>query len=58
MENELRSTLEKDIGMFRQKAAFYRENHLHEAAVFADRIAANLEFALTTLPSDDDPEIV
>ncbi len=58
MENGIRAVLEKDVDLFRGKAGFYRENHLHEAAVFAERLAANLELALTTLPGDDDPEIV
>ncbi len=58
MESEVRKMLEGDIGFFRKKAGFYRENHLHEAAVYAERLADNLELALTTLPRDDDIEIV
>ncbi len=58
MEGEIRKMLEGDIEFFRKKAGFYRENHLHEAAVFAERLAANLELALTTLPRDDDIDIV
>lgn len=58
MKNEIRSVITGDVETFRKKAKFYRENHLHEAAVFADRLASNLELALTTLPSEDDPEIV
>ena len=58
MESEVRKMLEGDIEFFRKKAGFYRENHLHEAAVFAERLAANLELALTTLPRDDDIDIV
>lgn len=58
MENDIRTALENDVDLFRRKARVYRENHLHEAAVFADRLASNLELALTTLPKDDEPEIV
>ncbi|HQT26928.1 MAG TPA: hypothetical protein PLK99_10095 [Burkholderiales bacterium] len=58
MDKEIRRMVEEDVGSFRKKAKFYRENHLHEAAVFADRLASNLELALTTMPREDDPEIV
>ncbi len=54
---EIRETVEKDVALYRDKADFYRKNHLHEAAIFADRLASNLELALTTLPRKDDPEI-
>ncbi len=58
MEKEIRKMVEDDIEVFRRKAKFYRENHFHEAALFADRLASNLELALTTLPREDEPEIV
>lgn len=58
MEADIRKVLETDIELFRKKAAFYREKRLHEAAVYAEKAAANLELALTTLPSEDDIDIV
>ena len=54
---EIREVVEKDVALFREKADYYRKHHFHEAAVFADRLASNLELALTTLPDEDDPEI-
>ena len=58
MEKEIRKTVQDDVELFRRKAKYYRENHFHEAAIFADRLASNLELALTTLPREDDTEIV
>ena len=58
MEPDIRKLLESDIELFRKKASFYRENRLHEAAVYAEKAAANIELALTTLPSEDDIDIV
>jgi hypothetical protein len=55
--NETRATLQKDIGSFRQKAKYYESLHLFEAAKYAKQLAANIELALTTMPSDDDPQI-
>lgn len=57
MEPDIRKALESDIELFRSKALFYREKHLHEAAVYAEKAAANIELALTTLPSEDDVDI-
>jgi hypothetical protein len=48
-----RRTLSEDISNFRLKAKFYESLHLFEAAKYAVGLAANLELALTTLPSDD-----
>ena len=56
-KNETRKQLESDIDNFRAKAKYYASLHLFEAAKFAGQLASNLELALTTLPSDDDPEI-
>ena len=58
MEADIRKVLESDVEAFRKKAVFYRENRLHEAAVLAEKVAANLELALTKLPSEDDIDIV
>ncbi len=58
MEPDIRKLLESDIELFRKKASFYRENRLHEAAVYAEKVAANIELALTTLQSEDDIDIV
>ncbi len=54
---ELRAILTEDIENARKKMQFYREHHLAEAAHYASKLAENIELALTTLPSDDDPEI-
>ena len=46
-----------DIDNFRLKAKYYESLRLFEAAKYAGNLASNLELALTTMPSDDDPEI-
>jgi hypothetical protein len=56
-KSELREILSSDIGSYRTKADFYKSHRLFEAAHLARKLAENLEFALTTLPSDDDPQI-
>jgi hypothetical protein len=56
-KTELRKTLSADIDSYRKRAEFYRSQRLFEAAHYADKLAENLELALTTLPSGDDPEI-
>lgn len=56
-KDETRKILTDDIANFRLKAEYYKSLHLFEAAKYADHLAANIELALTTLPSDDDPEI-
>jgi hypothetical protein len=48
-----RKTLSEDINNFRSKAGFYESLHLFEAAKYAVSLAANLELALTTIPSAD-----
>ncbi len=58
MDKDIRRVVAEDVETFRKKAKFYRENHFHEAAIFADRLASNLELALTTLPREDEPDIV
>lgn len=55
--DETRGTLQKDIDEFRRKAKYYESLHLYEAAKYAKQLAANIELALTTMPSDDDPKI-
>jgi hypothetical protein len=47
----------QDIGDFRQKAGYYESIRLFEAAKYARNLASNIELALTTMPSDNDPEI-
>ena len=56
-KDEIRKLLEDDIALYREKAKFYESQHLFEAGKYADRLADNIELALTTLPSEDDPEI-
>ncbi|MFI4891273.1 MAG: hypothetical protein ACHQIL_12145 [Steroidobacterales bacterium] len=55
--DELRKTLLQDIDDFRRKARFYESVRLYEAAKYAKTLASNIELALTTLPTDGDPEI-
>ena len=56
-KDEIRKTLTDDIDNYRIKAKYYDSLHLFEAAKFANNLANNIELALTTMPSDDDPEI-
>jgi hypothetical protein len=49
--------LEADIKFYRSRVEYYRSRHLFEAAGYADKLAANLELALTTLPSGKDNAI-
>ena len=56
-KNETRQRLKGDIDDLRVKAKYYASLHLFEAARYAEHLAANLELALTTLPSDDDTEV-
>jgi len=49
--------LEADINLYRSRAEYYRSRHLFEAASYADKLATNLELALTTLPSGKDTAI-
>ena len=56
-KNQTRQQLQADIDHFRAKAKYYAALRLFEAAKYAEHLAANLELALTTLPSDDDIEI-
>lgn len=55
--DEVRRQLQEDIENFRAKAGFYETLHLYEAAKYADDLAANIELALTTMPSGDDIKI-
>jgi hypothetical protein len=55
--DETRKILQQDIDVFRSKAKFYESLRLFEAAKYAKSLASNIELALTTLPSDEDPEI-
>ena len=55
--DEIRQMLLDDIEMYRARASAYEAMHLSEAADYAKRLANNIELALTTLPSDNDPEI-
>lgn len=56
-KDEVRRRLSEDIGYFREKAKYYESLRLYEAAKYARNLADNLELALTTLPSDTDPEV-
>lgn len=56
-KNETRKILSDDIDNFRLKAKYYESLHMFEAGKYADDLASNIELALTTMPSDDDPEI-
>jgi hypothetical protein len=56
-KDETRKILSDDIDNFRVKAKYYESLHLFEAKEYADNLASNIELALTTMPSDDDPEI-
>ena len=55
--DETRKILSDDIDNFRLKAKFYKSLHMFEAEKYADNLASNIELALTTMSSDDDPEI-
>jgi len=56
-KDRTRQQLNDDIVQFRAKAKYYAALHLFEAAKYAEHLAANLELALTTLPSNGDSEI-
>lgn len=56
-KDEIRKILLDDIKNFREKAKYYESLHLFEAAKYANNLASNIELALTTMPSDNDPEI-
>jgi hypothetical protein len=56
-KDETRKLLLDDIDNFRSKVKIYKSLRLFEAAKYADDLASNLELALTTMPSDEDPEI-
>jgi hypothetical protein len=56
MKSELRRILASDIENYRKKADYYKSQHLFEAAHFANKLAENLELALTTLPNGDNPK--
>lgn len=56
-KDETRKILSDDIDNFRAKARYYGSLHLFEAKKYADNLASNIELALTTMPSDEDPQI-
>ena len=56
-KDDIRSVLSQDIDTYRKKNPFYKSLNLFEAAHFADKLAENIELALTTMPKDDDTEI-
>lgn len=56
-KDEIREMLSADIEYYRTKAKTYESMHLSEAADYAKKLASNIELALTTLPSESDPEI-
>ena len=55
--DETKKILLDDIDHFRSKAKYYESLHLFEAKKYAEKLASNIELALTTMPSDDDIEI-
>ena len=55
--DETRKILKADIDNFRRKASYYESLHLYEAKRYANRLADNIELALTTMPSDEDSTI-
>lgn len=55
--DETKAILLADIEHFRLKAKYYQSLHLFEAEKYAEKLASNIELALTTMPSDDDIEI-
>ncbi|CAH1385790.1 hypothetical protein [Candidatus Nitrotoga sp. M5] len=55
--DETKKILLEDIDHFRLKAKYYETLHLFEAKKYAEKLASNIELALTTMPSDDDTEI-
>jgi len=56
-KDEIRKILSDDIDNFRLKAKYYESLHLYEAQKYAENLASNIELALTTMPSDEDPDI-
>jgi len=56
-KDAIRQVLLQDIENYRRKAKYYESLRLFEAAKYANALAKNIELALTTLPSDDDPQI-
>ncbi len=56
-KDETRNILLDDINTFRGKARYYESLRLSEAAHYANKLADNIELALTTMPADDDTEI-
>jgi hypothetical protein len=56
-KDETRKILSDDIDNYRLRAKYYESLHLFEAEKYAGNLASNLELALTTMRSDDDPEI-
>jgi hypothetical protein len=55
--DEIKKVLLDDIDHIRLKAQYYKSLHLFEAENYAEKLASNIELALTTMPSDDDTEI-
>jgi len=56
-KDEFKMEVTEDIAYFRSKAKYYKSHRLDEAAYYAEKLASNLELALTTLPSDNDIKI-
>ncbi len=53
-KDETIKTLLDDIKNLRSKAKYYGSLHLFEAESYAEKLASNIELALTTMPSDED----
>jgi hypothetical protein len=56
-KDQTRQVLSDDVVHLRQKATYYASLNLFEAQKYAERLASNIELALTTLPSDEDPQV-
>ena len=56
-KDETRKILSDDIENFRSKDKYNAPLHFFEAEQYAEKLASNIELALTTMPSDDDQKI-
>ncbi len=56
-KDEIRQMLLEDVEHYRDKAKVYEALRLSEAGDYARKLASNIELALTTLPSENDPDI-
>jgi len=57
LKTETRNILLRDIETYRSKIEFYKSLRLFEAAHYANKLAENIELALTTMGDENDPPI-